>query len=414
MTDLEDNWPAQQPRATFAEQVVAAALRERRTSVRWRRVAIGAGFAAVAAGVALFVGTRSQPSVGEARADRRIEVSIGSRAVAVLEPGAHISWQGDTVVQDAGDVFYRVERGADSQFEVRTPMADAAVLGTCFRISVNDKERIMNRRDVIASTVGAVAATVVLIGVYEGKVAVSQNKESPTTVGAGETVVADRNGVRPAATVAQQAARPIAHDDGARTAADLRERLDALEQEKAQLEQELAAAHEGAKSQYDLSPDDWAKLAERGEFKYQVPCFQEGGFHPSPEQLAKLGLSAKDGDVIHNAYVHANEQLGKALRDLCILEMGPTRDEDIPSCVTKMFTNLYAQKQARTMYTQVDEIRAGKRPEPAQMSPTMKMLMLFSTGMTGFEQELAQTYGADEAHRLAFSDGLCFQSNAFR
>ena len=58
------------------------------------------------------------------------------------------------------------------------------------------------------------------------------------------------------------------------------------------------------------------------------------------------------------------------------------------------------------MYIDVDS--------PHNAEPTMKMLMLFSTGMTGFERDLAQTFGADEAHRLAFSDALCFQSNTFR
>jgi hypothetical protein len=413
MTDLEDSWPAQQPPAKFAEQVVAAAMREHRASSRRRYLAAGAAIVVVAAaGVALFVGTRTATSTGEARADKRIEVAIGSRAVAVLEAGAHISWNGDTVVQDVGDVFYRVEPG--SRFEVHTPMANAAVLGTCFRISVNDKETNMNRRDVIAGAVGAIAATAVVIGVYEGKVAVSHGKDS-VTVSAGETAVADSRGVRPGTPPTKIAART---DDGsAHTAAELRERLGALEKEKAALEQELADAHEaGAKSQYDMTPDDWAKLAEQGAFKYQVPCYREGGFKPSADQIAKLGLAAKDADAIQSAYLNANKRFGLQMQQLCTEANFGSTPDDIGPCIGKMFQAIYGQgpDAARALYSQTDEILAGKRPKPADGSPQSRMLLMFANQMAPFEAELAQTFGADEAHRIAYSDDLCWTANSVR
>jgi hypothetical protein len=412
MTDFEDSWPAQQPPAKFAEKVVAAAMREHRASSRRRYLAAGAAVVVLAAaGIALFVGTHTTTSSGEARAERRTEVAIGSRAVAVLEIGAHISWNGDTVVQDSGDVFYRVEPG--SRFEVHTPMADAAVLGTCFRISVN-KETIMIRRDVIAGAVGAIAATAVVIGVYEGKVAVSHGKDS-VTVSAGESATADSRGVRPGMPPTKIART----DDGTHTAADLRERLGALEKEKAALEQELADAHEaGAKSPYDLTPDDWAKLAEQGAFKYQIPCYREGGYRPSAEQLAKLGLAAKDADAIQTAYRNSNHQFGSEMMKICgDAGLGGGTD-DIGPCIGKMFEAIYGQgpDAAHATYTQVDQILAGKRPQPkpADASPQMRMLLMFANEMAPFEAELAQTFGPEEAHRIAYSDDLCWTANSTR
>src|SRR5262245_30539627 len=108
-SDLESEWEAQEPPPDFAEHVLGRALREHgQRSRRW--FAIGGIALAAAAAVALVVATRasssSGPGHGDVRTAERAEVRIGSRAVAVMEPGAHITWRGDTVEQDAGDVFY--------------------------------------------------------------------------------------------------------------------------------------------------------------------------------------------------------------------------------------------------------------------------------------------------------------------
>lgn len=72
---------------------------------------------------------------GEASATARREVVIANgRGTAVLERGARVRWSGDQVVQESGEVFYRVERGG--AFRVHTPAGDADVLGTCFRVAV--------------------------------------------------------------------------------------------------------------------------------------------------------------------------------------------------------------------------------------------------------------------------------------
>src|SRR5206468_5663229 len=299
-----------------------------------------------------------------------------------------------------------VERGS-SAFVVHTPMADAEVLGTCFRIGINDKETAMNRRDFGAGLLGAVAATGVLVGVYEGKVRVS-HADQTVTVGAGETAIADPHGVRRDTPVT------AAKDDGAHNAAQLRARLAAVEQEKQVLEQQLSAQREaGTKSQYDMSTDDWAKLAERGEFKYQLPCFKHDGYRPTSAQLDKLGLTAADADVIQNAYRQSADQFVNDMTPIC---QGAGLTFEDGSCIGKLFQSIYktGTESARAAYTEVDEIRAGKRPEPpvAQQSPQLRMLLLFSNGAKGFESELAQTYGAEQAHKIAYSDDLCFMAQS--
>jgi hypothetical protein len=407
---LEAEWDVDEPAPDFAGRVVSAAVRE--TRPRSRRYLIGVALAAIAA-TTLFVLWRrgTAPSHGDVTAVERMEVSIGDRAVAVLEPGAHVRWQGDRVEQATGDVFYRVERGVT--FTVSTPTADARVLGTCFRISIQ-QETDMKRRDIAAGALGAVAAAVVVVGVYEGVVRVS-HADQAVTLRAGESATADRSGVRAGGTVI--AAKPVEVTSGsARSEAELRARLAELEKEKALLDSELTAAYDAVgKDPYDLSPDDWAKLAEKGEFKYQYPCFQKGGFRPTETQLQKLGLPADAADTIQKAYASSNQRFFDGMKPICAELIGkPATDSDMSGCIQKLFETIYRNgpNSSKPVFKQVAEIRAGKRDPSQANTPEMKMLLVFSGGMGPFEADLAKAFGAEEAHRLAYSDDLCFQAQS--
>jgi hypothetical protein len=352
--------------------------------------------------------TAPAPVEGEATAAQRIEVPIGERAVAVLEPGAHVRWRGDRVEQDRGDVFYRVDRGG-GVFTVSTPHAEATVLGTSFRIGI-EQETAMKRRDVAAGALGAVAGVLVVVGVYEGKVRVS-HADQAVTVRAGESAVADQHGVSSGAPAA--VARP-AETGSAKTEAQLRQRLDEVAKEKAALEQELIAANDAVgKNPFDLTKDDWAKMAENGEFKYRYPCFQSGGYRPSADRLEKLGLEPSAADAIQQAYNSSNKRFYEGMKPICTQLLGKPVDNDVMSeCISQLFGDIYRKGDSRATFKQVAEIHAGTRQEADATKPEMKMLMVFSSGMAPFEAELAKTFGAEEAHRIAYSDELCFQSQA--
>src|SRR4029077_935812 len=123
---------------------------DRAKARRWGTAAGVAGVLALAAAFAVKV-TTMPDAHGSAIAKDRLEVSIGSRARAVLEPGAQVKWDGDDVVQAHGDVFYRVEPGA--RFRVHTPAGDVEVKGTCFAVKIRGEapgttEGVdMNKRD---------------------------------------------------------------------------------------------------------------------------------------------------------------------------------------------------------------------------------------------------------------------------
>lgn len=65
---------------------------------------------------------------------------------------------------------------------------------------------------------------------------------------------------------------------------------------------------------------------------------------------------------------------------------------------------------------QVAEVRAGVRasldPTVAK-NPVASMYMAMSCEMKAFENDLAQTMGPEEAHRVAWADGICAQRSTF-
>jgi hypothetical protein len=191
-----DAWKPQDPPADFAGRVVATARAEARGPGRptsSRRALAGVLLVGtLAASVALAVHLRGAAGHGDVAADGRREVHVGTRAVAVLERGAHVAWDGDAVTQSSGEVFWRVEPG--SPLVVHAAGADVTVKGTCFRVSVRGggDEETMKRSSVIA---GALATTVVVVGVYEGRVALSRERTS-VELSAGEEGIADGEGAR--------------------------------------------------------------------------------------------------------------------------------------------------------------------------------------------------------------------------
>jgi hypothetical protein len=212
--DPPSAWPAQEPPPGFADRVLEASRRPHSGTTsaaidrdagrsdlrrsRGRHIAAGVVFAAaMAAGVAFSVHLRRTHQRGDVVAEARRELRVGTRAVAVLERGAHVAWTEDSVEQASGDVFWRVDPGA--RFAVRTPGGEVAVRGTCFRVRV--------------LAAGTAAAAAVVVGVYEGRVAVTRGAAT-LELSAGEAARADSNGVRRTGEVADEipSAAPVARD----------------------------------------------------------------------------------------------------------------------------------------------------------------------------------------------------------
>lgn len=482
MSDRKDHdldlsaWDAEEPSADFAERVVLAAQREKAASTptgatptpddtagdvtrpstapreerstraprslpsasarslgkrraTWAIASVAVGLAASA----IFHFAQRAPSHGEITAETRTEVQIGDRAVAVLEPGATVKWDGDAVDQRAGNVFYRVERGGG--FRVHTQQGDVDVQGTCFRVDVKASERNddMTTRDWKVGGTGALVATLMLVSVYEGKVAVSHAQERATLV-AGDSatvtnaglVVSDETAKNGTTGGGNASSFEEANKNLVGSVSDYKKKLETIETQKKALEQKLAAAEEKlaiekrggdaapTKNDFDLSQDDLVALAKEGTMKYRQPCTKPN-YRPDAETLQKLGLAPQDGETIAAAYKRIGEWRETHIRPMCQEAVGKSElSEKMPvdACLHLVSdylgeTDPKARQEAQQLAV---DIRAGLKPAPAagEKTPVLTRMMLATTQqMKVFEDELAKTFGPEEAHRIAYADGLC-------
>ncbi len=433
--------------AGFADRVLAQVSKERAGpppapfARRPRRALVASAFALSAAAAVLVLWRAGAPaSSGAIAAKDRTEASLGDRARVVLEPGAEVTWRGDEVEQPRGDVFYRVEPGA--RFRVHTPAGDVEVRGTCFTVRVLRSEDDMQKRDVKVGTVGAALGALAFVAVYEGRVAVSHAKES-TELHAGESAkLGDGHVVRTTAasleagqgaSAAGAADEPLAQANRslAEQVSEVRRRLEGVATQKADLEtrlaeaeKKLAASGDGApprtRSEFELDEADWTEMARRGEVKYRVPCMQREAYTPSPSTLDKLGLAPTDAPVIREAYERSYQRLWTELRPMCQAALGASPEivEKVgpQTCVHLIYDQAAKvdPDAAAEAHTAAAEIRAKLRPEPGpneKVHPVTKLFLLMSGAMSGFEGDLAKSFGPEDAHRLAYGDGLCKSDN---
>ena len=455
-----DAWEPQLPPSDFAERVLGQVRAEAEVAApapranrprRWGRDAGVVSLLALAAALAMRVTGMSGPSPhGETLAKDRVEVSLGSRALAVLEPGAQVKWDGDDVVQSHGDVFYRVEPGA--RFRVHTPAGDVEVKGTCFAVKIRgeaqsnkDAGAEMNKRDVKSGVVGAALSALAFVAVYEGRVAVSHASER-IDLGAGESAQVGSDGVKKSAALgdgekafdakaAANAASDVplaaANENLVAQVSEYRSRLEAIAAQKIELEQKLKKSEEklasdgGAtrtRAEYDLNQEDWAELVKKGKVKFRVPCYQPSGWELGPKQLNDLGLAPQDVAPIKDAYQRSYERLWKEIRPMCATALATTIDVidkiGIEQCIHLVYdTAVKVDKEsAKEAHTQVAEIRAGLRAEPGsneKVHPVMKLFLLLTGANKVFEGDLAKSLGPEEAHRIAMSDDVCMSNNGW-
>jgi hypothetical protein len=430
-----DDWEAMAPPQDFVTRVVEKATRPA-ASNRRRHVGVAAvsALGLLAAGIVATFYFQA-PSRGDVRAEIRKEVSLGGHGIAVLEPGAHIRWSGTVVEQDAGEVFYRVNPLRAGTFVVHAPdSVDVAVHGTCFKVNV---EEPMNKRDVAMVTAGAAMATAVFVGVYEGKVFASQ-RGSSVSLSAGEAARADQTGLHSAGSVAEaevETSRARAEASSSlhqanRSLADqvseYRKRMTRIEDERAALAGRLAETEEKLKSDgkatgapkhnaFDLSKDDWAEMAKTGDIKARIPCAPRKLANVTSEQLQKLSLAPDDVPVLQEVYRSTHEWLEARVRPYCLEVIGRADivDKLGPSQCAHMARDLLTSSDDPGMaeaLKQVGEIMAGQRAAPRageKVHAIVGMFLPIAQVNGVFEKKLAEHYGPEEAHRLAYAEGMC-------
>jgi hypothetical protein len=447
MSDFDPrDWPAQEPPADFAERVVAAARVESSKAAKPQRGRIAAGVILVgsmAAGIALAVHLQGRAANGDVSADARREVRVGTRAIAVLEAGAHVKWHGDDIEQAGGDVFWRVEPGA--RFTVHTAAADVTVKGTCFRVRVNDGEGDMKRRDAMIGAVGAVVGAAAFVGVYEGKVAVSHAGQS-VDVAAGQSAQADGRGVRltglspsaEGAAAGGASAEPdpllAANANLADTVREYRRRLDAIDADKKKLEKKLAEAEAklgdgGAGSpafqvsadKFDLTQDDWKELAKQGKLPTRTPCSGSGNDSTyTPDNLNALGLAPQDGPTLQAAIKRSQDRTWGVIEPLCAKALPGANVGELGQSACMNILQAFTPHTGATSFAeqvrQTSEIEAGMRPMPGpneDVPPMERALIALAGESKTLEGDLAQQFGPDEAKNILYGSEGCWSDSVW-
>lgn len=207
--DLGD-WPAPEPPDDFADGVMAAIERDERGRRRRRVVAssLGGLVLAAAAAVAVFarpaVPVHAPAASGEITADDRREIEIAPGVLAVVERAAHLAWSAAGVVQDRGDVFYRLAPGA--RLDVSTAAGVIASQGACSRVMV------------VPSAAGA---PTVLVAVAQGEVEL-RGKADRVVLAAGRYARFDADRIRTDADDSDGSMAYQLASDRARSYADAR------------------------------------------------------------------------------------------------------------------------------------------------------------------------------------------------
>jgi len=194
-----------------------------------------------------------------------------------------------------------------------------------------------------------------------------------------------------------------------------RERIARLEQE---VEAERSARPARTRHEYDLTPEDWKKLAAQATVKYRVPC-TAAHRAPSDQNLAALGLAPEDYAAVRDAFASSVTRQREALLPLCAAALDGRIDVaralNLDACLTMIFSTASQRAEnPRQSARDVAAFMAGGAPRPDDESAlTERAFLALAEESNRFEDDLAAAFGPDEAHHITFSDVLCFSRSSY-
>lgn len=187
-------------------------------------------------------------------------------------------------------------------------------------------------------------------------------------------------------------------------------RIGKLERE---LEKETPPGEPRTRHAFDFTPDDWREMAGKDMIKFRLPCGESG---PTVAVLDELGMSSDDGEVLREAFQNSRTRQWAALLPLCAAalggQMGVARSLSFEACQS------LAAGSSQTSAADAKHVTtymAGDAPRPGEASSvTEQMFLQLAEEPERFEAELTETFGPEEAHRLVYSDRLCFNASMHR
>lgn len=416
-------WSATPPPLDFPERVLA-----RLPSAKGRgalRVGLGVGLAA-----AVLLGAYGLhfPRRGEHVLLARTTVLVGDRATAVGEAGSELSYQvgllgAAQVVQSAGDVFYRVERGGP--FVVQTPAGAIEVTGTSFRVEV---EMIGNKAAAgLGAGAGVVAASLVWVTVYEGAVRASgpsgalrveAGDRAELRAGAEPTLLGPASAARRPG-VAASAADP-APGRGPGGSRPTEETLESLRAERARLVAQVGALQAqleeaGApgkapsdREMLDLDAATLARMADRCELRWDTI-----GVGPEPPTLsaewaAEAELSDDEREVVDRVFAREHQALVGAIAQAYREVTGDDSGGLSTSAMLMELEDKVPEGELKAVFQRLSAERAGRVPgpvDPANVSPVERVFRALTQSGDVVESALAKELGPEVARRLRHTRG---------
>jgi hypothetical protein len=281
----------------------------------------------------------------------------------------------------------------------------------------------VTKRDVAMLAIGAVAAVATGIAVRRVGAGPAAARVGPA---AGDGDEGAAGGPAPSARAAADAG---AAPGEAAAVERLRQRIAAVEKNRAALQRELERAQERLarladggrrKSEFDLTPEDWAQLARDGTVKYRLPCEREQNFVPGAEDLPELGLTPEEVPLLADAYRRSLQRSWGEVKALCTQALGSAEVAEKlgRNTCTHLILDLARRGDSEAVdegMRQVAEIRAGQRPPPPpeEQSPVVQLFLSLTGELKRFEDDLARDLGPEAAHQIAFSSHLCANQSTF-
>lgn len=395
----------------------------------WGRVAVAAVLLLALPGFAGWaVRHFGPPETGGRDFTRRETVRLGASALAVAEPGTTLHWVAGRrgtvrVRQPVGRVFYRVESGSD--FQVETPSGQVAVRGTCFTIEV--QPMLPSKQTLTGAAVGSLLTAAVFVTVHEGRVSLTSTAGA-TEVGAGERAVlsagaAPRVLAAPAVGDTAVASAPKVPTSGEQAAppswqaresayvaelTTLRARVKELEQSASGGTRPVPGSPESEKKGSWLEPsqEELLEMAQKCQLRWDAPTLRpKMALKPSPEELAKLGMTEDEVQVVaevHDAFV---QQSVEQLRAIYVAATGDVDNSRVlsPDALQQEILDKSTEESIRRAFQRISQERAGLAAPPADTTglPPAERLARLNTGLgDGFERALAEKLGASRARDL--------------
>lgn len=285
----------------------------------------------------------------------------------------------------------------------------------------------MNGRDWALVSSGAALATMATVGVYEARsrlagaepnrqLRVAELRGSAAATTPSTTLDRDHSAATASAMPGPLGSTPTATQVDAlkHKLADVQRQRRDLETQLRSAEEELAKrARHGAtpeRDDLDLTPDDWKQLAVTGGIKYRVPCLlpSDASYTTPPEELEQLGLSPDDGQVLTDAQRRSNARIWATVRPLCAQIVNDEDAVDLlgaQSCISLIERAATKSDPTGTFEARraVGEVHAGLRapPPPAEQGPVYRTYMALTSEDDLFQADLAESFGPEDAHRIA-------------